>query len=451
MKLLSLILIITLSQYFPLQSQSLGKRLSFTFETEAELAVDLDLMDVSEWLTDDLINARNNQKLPPIGRKYRSHLFLNSVGGVSFDQTAIPINGLAINSMEIHYQNKQADGSRLDLTINDKPLNVNISDWMLIPIAKYADSPYKSCVTMFGSLTDKKLEERLKSEGATYFLNYHKAFKNTLLGMRLAQLDMFLVFWENDLYKVKGEYVLGLGEKEPDLKLNMQGIANLNSKFNELMEHPGNKYSAYVICDYNQFIEFDIQDQKLTLKGEPFYYFWRRKYENVNENIEQYTKNVLNEIDAFVKEKSEEISGFNKNRWIVSVYRKTLDTYKNGEFTFYPLNEFNSLYEDIFSSDEFSKESFPYIAKNIAFFESNMKFLEIEYLEELSQKLSSQSEMFAVAIPEVWTAAQNTIRFAGFFRYCKEKFPNEWQSFLQEMDGNEPLPYLKTPTVIWRK
>lgn len=61
-----------------------------------------------------------------------------------------------------------------------------------------------------------------------------------------------------------------------------------------------------------------------------------------------------------------------------------MNRYKDGDYTFYPPNEFNSLYESSNSNDEFSEE----------------------------------------------------------------KFPTEWEAFIKDISGITPLPNIVTPSVI---
>ena len=87
-----------------------------------------------------------------------------------------------------------------------------LPDWQLIPIAKYADdNEYNACVSLFGP----------KPTLSKYDIIYHKAFKNTLLGLRLFQMDILLKdldsFW--DIPQLGGQVILGTGEvraTEPD-------------------------------------------------------------------------------------------------------------------------------------------------------------------------------------------------------------------------------------------
>ena len=84
-------------------------------------------------------NIKNPMKME-FGSKSSS--FVSGVGGVSFDQIAFPDNNLTINSLDISYHSENEDGKRLELTINEKKINVDLYDWLLVPIAKYSESPY---------------------------------------------------------------------------------------------------------------------------------------------------------------------------------------------------------------------------------------------------------------------------------------------------------------------
>ena len=70
-----------------------------------------------------------------------------------------------------------------------------IPDWQLIPIVRFADSPYFTCLTLSGSLNDKRITETILKNGGR-IINYHQAFSNTLLGWRLLEMDILLIYPE---------------------------------------------------------------------------------------------------------------------------------------------------------------------------------------------------------------------------------------------------------------
>jgi hypothetical protein len=71
-------------------------------------------------------------------------LFLSGVGGISFNQVAQPDNNLQIASLKMNYNDTVEDGKRLELMINHEPIPVNLPDWLLIPLANYANNPWSS-------------------------------------------------------------------------------------------------------------------------------------------------------------------------------------------------------------------------------------------------------------------------------------------------------------------
>jgi len=86
--------------------------------------------------------ALKNPQHLSIGLK--SQAFVGKVGGVAFDQVAQPDEDLSVNDLSLYYRPALPDGKRLQLVVNGQLIYAHIYDWQLIPIAKFADSPYFS-------------------------------------------------------------------------------------------------------------------------------------------------------------------------------------------------------------------------------------------------------------------------------------------------------------------
>ena len=57
--------------------------------------------------------------------------------------------------------------------------------------------------------------------------------------------------------------------------------------------------------------------------------------------------------------------------------------------------------------------------------------------------------MLRVINPAVWDAAVNVMRYAAFFRYCKQKNPTQWRVFMAQIKKAPALqPPVITPTVM---
>src|SRR4051794_8170662 len=70
-----------------------------------------------------------------------------------------------------------------------KTVMAPIYDWQLIPIARFPDGEQHACFTLFGKLKDG-IETEARRDRGEKILNYHPAFEDTLLGLRLMQADI---------------------------------------------------------------------------------------------------------------------------------------------------------------------------------------------------------------------------------------------------------------------
>lgn len=66
---------------------------------------------------------------------------------------------------------------------------------------------------------------------------------------------------------------------------------------------------------------------------------------------------------------------------------------------------------------------------------------QVIHLKELSDELSSRTDLLSTVNQPVYSALVNTLRFAAFFRYCKRKDLPMWQKFIQSLDDADPDLY----------
>ena len=199
--------------------------------------------------------------------------FVGAIGGVAFDGTARPANSVTVNNLTLDYSAARRDGERLSLVINNESVLAPIYDWQLIPIAKFADSDSYSCFTLFGDLDNASQQRRILANGGR-ILNYHPSFVNTLMGLRLFQLDSLIINeYSWDLVRDGRVYLLGAGESAPNTEQNKRGLVAFWRQNPELSADGA--YQSYVISDNRRRIVFYVQDNELKLQEEPSYYFWR--------------------------------------------------------------------------------------------------------------------------------------------------------------------------------
>jgi len=195
-----------------------------------------------------------------------SYAFVSGVGGIAFGGIARPGSPPEVQKVHLEYDSSVPDGGRLRVTVNGRKLQAAIPDWMLIPLAKYSDSRFDSCVSLFGP----------KTTDAMYDIVYHEEFQDTLVGLRLLQADMLLFdlneTWE--LPKFGGSVILGLGEIAPQGLDESSAIQIQNALAN-------GEFQSWVMTDKGEAITFDSNGDRLQITGLPYYYFWTSNVEAI--------------------------------------------------------------------------------------------------------------------------------------------------------------------------
>lgn len=203
--------------------------------------------------------------------------FAFRVGGVAFATVATGKDGLAITALS--YEAGQPDGSRLKITLTDVAggahvVSGSIFDWQLVPLARYVQTGGDAAVTLFGELKDESRTENERRAG-NMIANYHPALENTLLGLRLLQADMLIIDTNStDLFKEKGQYILGAGETAPtqaELAANLQRFKNVE----DWLARQNENFQSYITGDIGVDVEYSYAGSKLVLSGNPVWFCWR--------------------------------------------------------------------------------------------------------------------------------------------------------------------------------
>lgn len=374
--------------------------------------------------------------------------FVGSVGGVSFDQIAVPDPGLQVNEIQLFYNGSQPNGKRLQLMINNQIVNVDLPDWQLIPISNYADSPNFSCVTIFGQLDDELLARNVaRNKGRV--INYHIDFYNTLLGVRLLYMDMLIGYnFTSDLPKNdKGEYILGLGEHIPNVRTNKNGAYDLSRHFTGIQEREGITFRSYVITDYTQTIKFGITNDSLVLSGNPYYYCWRYKNDVEGYDVKKVEENYRKKLSTILATK-----GSSETReYLISQLLELGRKYK-GNYNFYSGGTFVSMVNmknDVERMMLLERYATLSLKEMVYSTEALMDSYTVLELKSYSDAVSSRPELFEKANPEVWYATQNVMRYAALFRYIKNRIPSGWKAYMQQIETIDPEPRIFTPTMMY--
>jgi hypothetical protein len=332
--------------------------------------------------------------------------FVRRVGGVAFDSVATPEN-IKITTLSLEYKPNRRNGKRLIVAINGKSYEPLLYDWQLIPIAKFSNSNYSAAFTLFGELNDSAEQEKIIRNGDRV-LNYAPSFKNTLLGLRLFQLDVLLVDRRlaTGVPKYNGQYVLGEGEKKPDIAA--EAVAREAYYFAIADNLEQEKFNSYVICDCQKDVFFGIENDSFYLSGEPYYYFWITTYDK-----------ILAEQAIRIAKRMRILSDSGNYEQLIYLLPK-IDSYKKRQF-----DEELAIAMDSIETDESA-----------------------HYLKQYSQRRNMLNPLLYGMNPNVWEAGRVTMRWSAFFRYVRRNHGDKWNEFFDKILVVEIKPDIKTPTVM---
>jgi hypothetical protein len=369
---------------------------------------------------------------------------------------AVPARGVTAGTIGLNYRPELPDGERLALTVDGRGVAAPIYDWQLIPIAKFADSKYFSCFTLFGKLADPSEERRVLAQGGRV-LNYHPAFVDTLVGLRLFQLDMLIIDpYSYDLIKNNGRYLLGAGERTPDTRANMSSLIAFQEFFETLGGSSGNSFSSYVVSDYNREISFNFQDNTLNLTGEPSYYFWQGDSRAGGED--EIARNVGNRIlTDMAAAKQRNPAGFDARAWLI---QDILNQARRFERDFnlsevlevinqQDLNELLRRRGDPARRTFLQTASADSLLDQLVTLRLLMDVSSVTEMRELSRQVSAATPRLRAINPAVWNAGVAVMQYGAFFRYVKANHPVQWRAFMTQISrAPAPSPRVTTPTIL---
>jgi hypothetical protein len=401
--------------------------------------------------------------------------FASRIGGVAFASEAVSKQGLVIVGMR--YVPQEDDGKRLQLTVRDRYLRdhqviASIYDWQLQPLVAFVRAGGHAAATLFGELKDKELQDRVRKR---YFIaNYHPAFQNTLLGLRLLQADLLVINRSAaDLFKSNGNYILGSGEAVPtesDITLSKRhfdDVAGWRKRQNEFFE-------SYVVGDVGTTVEFSIAGDTLVLTGDPTWYCWRRDTKKLDEIIDLLSGSVDAFILAWMTLRFDP-RPWEVNRFAEIVIRRLNVPGKDSarsllvpEVTLRKLLRLSPGDRGEALLDELDKnvtrlDSYPDKKKLEGEVDSILEAYERRERQVPFVQMDAYSHQFSRVIrevgginPTVYSSLQTAVRFTALFRYVAKNQPRLLDTLAASLSSDttrpvQPINYqVKTPTVVPR-
>lgn len=358
----------------------------------------------------------------PIARsstKTLSYGFLKKVGGVSFEQTLVTDQDILIN-----YIPTNEDGNRLQLIIDDTISYPSIMDWQLKPIVEFADSQNPAVVSLLGKNEEVNSDE-------FYNIQYHKAFENTLLGLRLLQVDLILlnVFELHELPKDKyGNTLLG-HEEQPVQEVDstqLNKVYNFMNLFNEL-----DTASSWLFTDTNKGLAINDANDQIIMEN-PYYYFWK----------EGYKIDKTDSLEVFLDDKS--TLEFLMKIYLdeISTCFSEIDVYEEEKIYLLDVRKYNKNEVILKLFNEYMELNRKYLNED-----REIEAIELNQMNEYFDGI--YYEIIKSINPQIYEAAENTMKFSALFRHLKNNNPEKWRNFKNETISID-VPYIGTPTQLPR-
>ena len=350
-----------------------------------------------------LLQARSLplQKNTPTGNFERHADFFRRVGGIAFSQQAINETGLRVERASYDPTKGQLTLVMGTDTIAETPYHLAIPAWQFCPIVRYVNSKFDSCFTLFGEMPN--VPDRPEH---SWFVNYHPAFEDTLLGLRLLQADiMVFVPDASDLPKLNDRYVNGTGEPVHVAEDNLER----HLRIQRWIQGQGHKpYDSYLLGDIKRPVSLAMKNGSLSITGTPIWYCWKHggQYSTAEEFAKASIRSEL--LGDMLNLPDEEL----KDKYTDTYISKRLKTLK----------------------DEFGKR------------QKSSK--EIEFAEEFSNELTDLIERNEGSNPVVYASLHATMRFSALLRMIKKENPAVFKGLLLSVEKVAVLPAVDTPEII---
>lgn len=341
---------------------------------------------------------------------FGSFCFNRSVGGICFEQTAVPDPSLSRKPIKLHVRN-----NRLDIDVAGQTYVADLPLWQLLPIAAYVDSGKAVAFTAYG--------ENVYPDKEVSFV-YHPAFLDNLLGLRFCQADIIFngmtggiesllrkqidPTWEL-FCRLSGENEAAFRQKLAD-DFAAQGIPGVTAENVKQIWADKAVELAKLLLGEPEGYTWDLPRRDGTVVCAPSESKWR---DPDREQKEQIGKEIMQAL----------YGNEDWNSYILTDHDRPITFgLRNGSvvFTGNPYYRFTLLDESTQS---------------------------VAYKEQVSSLFDALWNRLKEYNPAVMTAVENTAHWSAFFRYVKQTKPEQWRRFVDELRAvRSDAPEVYTPT-----
>lgn len=348
----------------------------------------------------------NTMRIQSQGRaSLRSYRFVGRVGGVNFEQV-VDLTGYVI---DLTYDAGRPDGSRVTVELNGVEAVLPLYDWELLPIVEFADSKYTAVVSILG-------------EGPNpdqfYYIDYHPAFEDTHLGMRLLQSDIVLTdpltFSEAPTEGGVASYLAGEQRATTDSIRAFTAGQVLRLMFGD--------YRSWVLTDVDIDPTITIELGTLRVDVEPYYYFWNSANGDMQGEIDRY-RALTEKLEPLMAQRDAAYDAYLRAPVGSTQERNAESELQRLDVALTPwLPELDELKDKLSSFEP-----------------------EVIEVEELTQRVRSNRELLEQLAPFVYDAVDATAQYSAFFRGAKRQNEDDWVDFRDSVRAAVQLEPVETP------
>lgn len=226
--------------------------------------------------------ATSNLRITAIGPAAVSQVYAD-VGGVLFQGIAQPDNNVTGDAIDLSYSLKGDHDAVLRVRIGEREATSDVPAWVWVVAARFADSKYTAAITLLGKPeTDDEVRYDNKKEKPVYWIRYHPAVDDTLIGFFLFSADSMFVNADIDLMRGITQDLAGLeGLVGYDVQFNEASSAKAAETIMKQIHHGGRPggvlrwwwWTTYMLNDVETDYKFRAKGGRLEIQGNPTYHF----------------------------------------------------------------------------------------------------------------------------------------------------------------------------------
>jgi len=341
-----------------------------------------------------------------------------NIAGIAFQEVASPAANIQNKNISLDFSS-----NRLQIRIGAKSYYSDLPVWQLVPIVRFADSPYNVVVSQIGDTIGNR-EARCR---------FHPAFLDNLLGLRLFQADLLnLIILQWDIpINAQRNYISAPSEQSY--------IPHKDSILYRIISEKllkGEGFTSYVLTDKDIKFVFDADESGFKISGQPYYYFTKMKVDqNRVKKLQEQLINCYNDIDNYSKIilGDEYVPALNPRTGLGDLVAALSKHKQEKIFNAFSWQKIEDALTKIDSLNDLTNAQVG---------------IQFQVLDNYTESFKPYWAFLKKYNPLVYSAVENTAQWSAFFRYVRKTNPDNWAQFVNKLEQHNipDAPDVRTPT-----